>query len=197
MLTGCPDTSFWQSVSSSSRPPRRAQQLVPRRERLRLYIALLTTSFADSELPTGFSSAKVGLSTSSQNGLRYHVVGEVAVNISGPDTVDAILYYVYPNATDALDDFLHPNRTATKVTVMGKVPGYKLPSEFLNGSITGKNSFGVTVTNGVTGMDVLTGSVIVAAATTSTANTESANVPGTLALLKAGLNHLRLLQRRG
>jgi hypothetical protein len=156
-----------------------------------LYRALLTTSFPDSQLPSGYFSAKVSLSEPSKNAKRYHAVGEVEVDVDGPDPNDAIVYYVFRNPTNAWGDFTHPTATAgTKTKLIGRVPGYKLPSQWYVGTITGKNAFGKTVTNGVTAMFVKDKNVIVGGVTTSVDNSDSGNTPAALQLLKSAFKHL-------
>jgi hypothetical protein len=162
-----------------------------------LYTALLTKAYANSELPTGFSSAKVSLSNPSSQAKTYHIVGEVTVAVHGPDPDDGLVFYVFRDAAGARADLAHPNLSGgTKVHIVGKVPGYTLPSVFVTGSITGKNALGKTITNGVTGVFVATGNVIAGAFTDSADNTDSGNVPAALSLLKSGLNHLKAITAR-
>jgi hypothetical protein len=160
-----------------------------------LYTALLTTAYPDSQLPSGFFSAKVSLQNPGSTGRSHHVVGEVAVAINGDDPEDAILYGVFPNGHDARADLANakPSGNAHRV---GNVPGYRLPSSWLTGSITGKNAFGKTVTNGLTGMIVVEGSVLVMSVTGSADSTDSGNVPAALALLKSGIRHLQRIEAR-
>jgi hypothetical protein len=150
-----------------------------------LYSALLKKPFTKAELPSGFTSATVNKEAPSANGKRYHVVGEVQVNVLGPDDADVLRYYVFPTAADARGDFLHPDRSGEKVTVVGKVPGVTLPSWEINGSLSG---------NGVTAMALLSGNAIVTSAAVTMSSTTHASEPHTLALLKAGLAHLSSVQ---
>jgi hypothetical protein len=64
----------------------------------KLYQRLLVTPFPDAQLPTDFSSAKVGRSKPSSHAEKYHVVGAVEVDFDGPDVVDGILYGLFPTA---------------------------------------------------------------------------------------------------
>jgi hypothetical protein len=160
----------------------------------KLYQALLTRPFPDSQLPSGFSSAKVGVQQPNKNGLRYHVVGEVAVSIDGPDPDDGIEFIVFPNHSDAVADLNHASfsGSAKLHIVPGGVPGYaKLPGHMWIGSITGKNALGKTITDGVTLVAIAKGNVIVDAYTDSADNTDSGSVPAALALLRAGLRHVK------
>jgi hypothetical protein len=156
----------------------------------KLYTRLLTSSYPDSQLPDGFSSAKVGLMQPSDRARKYHVVGEVEVGVDGPDVGDAIVYYVFPAAADARGDLAHPSLSGD-FRVIGKVPGYSVPSVMAAGSVTGNNAFGKKVTNGITGLFVLRGNVIVGAVTASGDHTDSGNVPAALALLRSALKHLQ------
>jgi hypothetical protein len=160
-----------------------------------LYTRLLSTAFADSELPSGFFSAKVSLTNPSSAAKKRHVVGEVEVDIDGPDAADAIVFYVFPNKADALDDLNNPQSpSGTKEHVMGRVPGYGANSQWIVGSVTGNNAFGKKVTNGITGLFALKRNVLVGAVTLSADNPDSGNMPGALALLRSALKHLAKVQ---
>jgi hypothetical protein len=139
----------------------------------------------------------VSLSSPSSAARGHHVVGEVQVAVGGPDLLDEIFYAVFASPRDARADMGSPTIVSgAHARVVGKVPGYRLPSVWTTGSVTGKNAFGKTVTNGVTGMVVQEGSVLVAAATASGDSSESGNVPATLALLKSGIRHLQRIEAR-
>jgi hypothetical protein len=154
-----------------------------------LYTALLTTSYRDSELPSGFFTAKVSLSKPQSPAKSHHVVGEVEVDVNGPDPTDAILYAVFPSGHDATADLVFA-KPKDGGRLIGKVPAYKIPSALFAGTLSGKNAFGQSVKNGITAAAVVKGSVLVAAITTSSDNPDSGNVPAALALLRSGLRHL-------
>jgi hypothetical protein len=159
----------------------------------RLYQALLTKPYPDSQLPSGDTSAKVGLATASKSGLRYHVVGEVTVAVDGPDPDDGVGFDVFPNKSDALGDLNHPTLSGQEKLhiIPGGVPGYpKLPGHMWTGSITGKNALGKTITDGVTLVGVVRNDVLIDAFTDSADNTDSGNIPAALALIRSGLKHL-------
>jgi hypothetical protein len=163
-----------------------------------LYTALLTTPWPDSQLPSDFFSAKVSLSHPTKQGAKYHEIGEVDVEVDGPDPDDAASFYVFPTAALARGDMAHPNLgTLNNARVMGRVPGYGANSQWIIGSITGKNAFGKTITNGVTGVFVVKGNVIVGAITDSASNDSSGDMPNALALLRAALRHLVAVGARG
>ena len=82
-------------------------------------------------------------------------------------------------------------RTTRAVTHKGGVPGFsKLPGHMYAGSITGKNAFGKTITDGVTVVAVVQGSVLVEAFTDSADSTDSGNIPAAISLLHSALKHL-------
>lgn len=162
-----------------------------------LYNALLTRPFPNAQLPTGFANAKVGLLKPGDTGRKHHVVGEVQIDVDGADALDEIVYLVFPTAADARADI---NSALDKEfhIVPGGVPGYtSLPSHVWAGAITGKNAFGQKVTNGITSMVVVTDNVVVASITASADNTARGNVPAALALLRAGMRHLRATRAGG
>ena len=160
-----------------------------------LYTKLLRTPYAKSELPAGFTSATISRTATSKNSTKYHATGLVGVQyFGGPDVADVVIYYVFPTAADAHGDLTHPNTSSGDSHPAGKVPGISEPSLLVNGSITGKNSAGKTVTNGVTGAAAQSGTAIVAAATVSDAKTTSGNLPEAVALLKSALAHLAAVQ---
>ena len=160
-----------------------------------LYTKLLKTPYAKSELPAGFTSATISKTAPSKNSTKYHATGLVGVQyFGGPDVADVVIYYVFPTAADAHGDLTHPDTSGSDSHPVGKVPGTSEPSLLLNGSITGKNSAGKTVTNGVTGAAAQSGTVIVAAPTVSVAKTTSGNLSAAVALLKSALAHLAAVQ---
>ncbi len=160
----------------------------------RLYLALAITAYPDSQLPSGFYSAKVSMGSPSDNAKKYHVVGEVDVVVNGPDPDDGIIYEVFPNAAGARGLLTHPKPNG-HVKVVGKVPGYA-DSVWMTGSITGKNALGRKITNGVTLLAVARGNVLVEALTDSADNEASGNTPAALSLLKSSLRHLAAVQAR-
>lgn len=158
-----------------------------------LYTALLTKPFPDSQLPSGFSSARVTMQTPSSGARRYHPVGEVAIAVDGPDPNDGLSYSIFTSRTNALGDLSHPTfGSGEKLRIVpGGVPGFsKLAGHMWMGSVTGKNALGKTITDGVTLVAVVQGSVLVDAFTDSADNATSGNVPAALQLLHAALRHL-------
>jgi hypothetical protein len=153
-----------------------------------LYTNLLKQPYPNSALPSGYHSAEVSKTAASKLSVSHHVIGDIAVEVIGPDVTQGLVYYVFPTAADAKSDFDHPERTQGQ-HLAGKIAGY--PESFvITGGITGKNAAGKTVTNGITGDAILSGTVIVASFTLSDTKTKEGNGPGSLALVKSGLKHL-------
>lgn len=161
--------------------------------RTSLYQALLTSSF--QPVPAGFYNAQVGADALDARDKAHHAVGRVIVTF-GSDA--AVQYGVFPGWTQAAarfsDKLVVPH--GTTVHLVGRVPGYRKPSRWLNGTITGKNAFGKTVTNGLTQMCVRSSEVIVCSVTISTDSDASGDIPAALRLLKAGLGHLQVVRAR-
>jgi hypothetical protein len=155
--------------------------------------AALAKAYPDSELPAGFSAAKVTRATISVTALRHRAVGEVAVAVKGPDPGDFVFYVIFPKHADALAD-LADARLGGQEHRVGKVPGYKLPSSWYAGTYT-QTTKGKKVTHGLTGMFVVDGSVLVVVVTDSVKK-GSGNVPAALALLKSSLTHLHRVEAK-
>ena len=153
---------------------------------------LVTTPIKSSQLPSGYYSAKVGLSKPSDNAKKHHVVGEVEVDI---DSDAGILYIVFPTRKDALADWYGADLKKAK-TRLPAPASFPKPSIIANSSITGNNAFGKKVTNGVTVLGYVSQNVIVEATTISTDNTESGDIPGAIALGRYALRHLSAVRLR-
>jgi hypothetical protein len=155
-----------------------------------LYRALLTSQF--TRLPSGYYSANVGADSLPDKDKRHHAVGAVLVTIDSGDA--AVDYIVYPTTGDVAGRWNEPPSKPDGVRefhVLGTVPGYgKTRSRWVNATIEGNNAFGKKVRNGMTIMYVQRRNVIVAAATISTDNDTSGDVPGTLKLMKVAIAHL-------
>jgi hypothetical protein len=163
-----------------------------------LYGKLLTTPYGS--LPQGFYSAKVGSSALDKRMKRHHAVGVVQVTIDSGAA--AVYYIVFPVRSDALAfsrDRNYDNSGDVKtvrLSEMGKVPGYRrLPSFWRNATLEGENAFGKKVRNGITVVGVVKQNVVVGAATISTDNEDSGDVPATIKLLGSGLKHLAKVRR--
>ena len=92
-----PGTDAAQAGGAQLAPSVRAANLIHSR--------LGGTPFGDSELPRGFSVARVSTPPSLDQALLFDVVGTVLVDIGGPDDSNAILYEVYPDVPSARSRF--------------------------------------------------------------------------------------------
>lgn len=155
---------------------------------------MLTSKIPSSQLPSGFYSASTGVAQPSSRAKRHHVVGEVQIDIDSGDA--GIFYLIFQTPKDALADWKDVD-LAHQSGMKGRLPvpsGFPTPALMLNGSITGKNFLGKKVTNGITLLAFVAGSVIVESVTTSTSNTESGDVPATVSLGKLAFRHLRQVE---
>ena len=159
-----------------------------------LYTALLTTAYADAELPSGFTAAKVSRLTPRNQGRRFHVLGEVQVSVHGPDATDGIFYVVFPNATDARGNLARAKVSGALHLVSGRVPTYPtLPGHVYAGRISGKTVQGGKVSDGVTLVVVAKHNVLVEAFTASADSTDRGNLPAALLILKSAMHHLAIV----
>ena len=158
-----------------------------------LYQALLTTPIRPSAIPGSRFSVHVGVWTPSGNAQHHHVVGEVEVTIDNEQA--KIGYLVFPSHYDAVRDW---NAAGKPHALTSTVPvhGLPKPAVMYNGSVTGKDASGRKVTNGITLLGFVAGSVIVEAGTASTDNPNSGDVPATIALGKYALRHLQLVEAK-
>jgi hypothetical protein len=158
-----------------------------------LYQRLLTSSIPDSALPSAYSSSSTGVSKPSDNAKRHHVVGEVEIDIDDGDA--GIVYMVFPTRADAVADWKDANLRAHAKSTLNAPSSFPWPALIANQSVTGKNAFGKTVTNGVTALAFTSQNVIVEAVTTSVDNTESGDIPGAITLGRYALAHLQALRK--
>jgi len=159
-----------------------------------LYGKLLTTHFV---APAGYYKAEVGAGDLDARDRRNHQIGNVMVNLAGNA---AVYYFVFPTRGWALrwtkdKPVSDPDIKVIRRQNMGRVPGFKGVTRWENLTIEGENAFGRKVRNGVTMMSVLKGNVVVGAATISTENEASGDVPATIKLLGSGLKHLAKVRR--
>jgi len=158
-------------------------------------LAALAKAYPTSQLPRGFSAARVSRGIASLAALNHHAFGEIAITIKGPDPSDFIFYVVFGKQVDARAD-LADARLGGHSHLVGKVPGYtKSLSRWFTGSETRQNAQKKNVTRGLTGMFVVDGTVLVAVVTDSK-HKGSGNVPGALALLKSALGHLHAVEAK-
>lgn len=162
-----------------------------------LYTALLNVPWHGGELPSDVSSPKAGVSAPSDTAKSHHVVGEVEIDLTGPDASDAIAYGVFPTTKDAAGDWNNGKPTLgsdTKLTGTTTPPSMGYPATQINASISGENAFGKQVTNGGSVCVALVGLTLVEGVTTSVDNHDSGNVPLSCSLLKAAIAHLKAVE---
>ena len=71
-----------------------------------VFHALLETPFAPAALPGQFGVVGIGASDNAgERALAYHALGEVNVQLSGPDATNQIAYTVYPSEQEAKDSY--------------------------------------------------------------------------------------------
>jgi len=141
-----------------------------------LVTTLLKTRIPNTELPTGFSSARVEKQALTANARKYHAVGLVDVALKGPDAEDAFAWIVFPNHADAIADLDNP-ALGNGVQVVNTVPGIK-ESLVLTGSLNGKV---------VTDAAAVVGNVLVQGVVASS----KVRLPAAIVLLHAAIAHLQ------
>jgi hypothetical protein len=156
-----------------------------------LYQRLLTTSIPNSALPSGFSSAKIGIYTPSALSQKHHAVGGVEIDLNDGD--DALVYIIFATRADAVADWKAADLRHKGKSVVAAPAAFPWPALIENSSITGKNLLGKTVTNGVTDLAFTAKNVIVQAVTRSTDNPNSGDIPATIKLGQFGLRHLQTI----
>jgi hypothetical protein len=158
-----------------------------------IYRRLLTRPFPDSELPKGFSSAKV-IAYPLAGAQRRLIVGALIVAVHGPDAQDDIEYSVWPTAAAAQRNFGHPRaRPGDRIKVIGSVPGYNAgESRLVEGSTV---PIGAQHGEGVTEASTVIGNVFVSSIAGSSHNKSHGNKAAALSLFRAGIEHLRAVQR--
>lgn len=157
-----------------------------------LYEALLTSSVS-GKLPSGFSTAKIGVSKLSDRAMKHHGVGGVEIDIDGGDA--AIIYIVFPTRADAVADWKDVNLKQQAKSVITAPSRFPWPAVIANSSVTGNNVFGKKVTNGVTDLAFTSRNVIVQALTRSVDNKDSGDIPATIRLGDFALKHLNAIRR--
>ena len=91
-----------------------------------LYNALLTQPFRTSELPAGFTSARVALSVPGKAAREHHVVGEVEVTTKIANANTSILYLVFPTAANARADIREFLKLAAEIPIVPEVQEFPL-----------------------------------------------------------------------
>ena len=151
--------------------------------------ALVKTPIRTASLPAGLDAPKIIRIPLSENSERYHAVGTVDV-IFGTGDYASLVYDVFPTRADAVADYRastgHPGDTTAAAP-----DSFPKPSKIVSGSILLNGR-----TAGISGVEFVDGSVIVLAATTSTASAHHGDIPGAVALARFGLRHLAAIRSR-
>ena len=160
----------------------------------KLYNKLLVTPYT---APAGYYSAKVGAGDLDARDRRNRQIGNVLVDLGGDA---AVYYFVFPTRGWALrwikdKPVSDPDIKVIRRQRIGRVPGYSGVTRWENLTIEGENAFGRRVRNGVTLMSVLKDNVAVGAATISTENQSSGDIPATLKILRSAMRHLARVSR--
>jgi hypothetical protein len=154
-----------------------------------LYRALLTAAFPDSALPKGFTNADVSEGTLEDDIKQYNPVGEVDVEVTGPDVVDFISFAVFNNDADAKSHFDKGKFQDLQVT--GNFPAPDLPTP--NKCLTGRSSDSSDQI-GASFCIVLVGNVEVLGGSAVTDNTKQGKNENAIALADAAVKHLKEIQ---
>jgi len=154
--------------------------------------ALAKTTYPRTQLPAGYTSAKVGNTGKLAGPSPGHtLLGTVGFAVQGPNADGLVYYSVYPNANDAraieTDPILDPGMRI----IERSVPGFKLPGLTLTIPTTGTNSHGKTVAVTLTVASVAQGNVVAIGATVDQANSHVERP-----LLQSAVRHLLAIEAK-
>ncbi|HEY4347844.1 MAG TPA: hypothetical protein VGM80_09655 [Gaiellaceae bacterium] len=155
-----------------------------------LVSSLRSAAYPDISLPAAFSSARVAGAPPASHSRANGAVGEVDVDVDGPDPTAGIVFIVFRTAAGAQADLANaPVATAgLAIHAAGKVVGHS-PSAMFTGSITQTDALNDAITHHVTVAAAVQGNVLVAGFTYAVSG--AGNVHGALRLMTSGLNHLK------
>lgn len=152
-----------------------------------LYSRLLTTRFAASELPTGFSAPQPGPGTPSDSERKFKATSAVDVAVRGPDDIDLLYYTFFPSDADAKAYFQDQNGSSST-----KPSGFDSPAGCNTGSASPPSGQKIGITRCV----VQLGSVIVTAVSGVRGDAPThGNDRAAIALAKSGVAHLKTVQK--
>ena len=136
--------------------------------------ALAKTTYPRTQLPVGYTSAKVGNAGKLAGPSPGHtLLGTVGFAVTGPNADGLVYYSVYPNADDARAIETDPVLDPGMRIVERSVPGFKSPGLTLTVPTTGTNSHGKTVAVTLTVASVAEGNVVAIGATVDQANSHA------------------------
>lgn len=154
-----------------------------------LVASLRTAGYPDAALPGGFSSASTVRPALAAHSRVNGAIGEVEIDVDGPDPAAGIVFVVFRTAAGAHADLagvpLAPD--GLSVSAAGKIAGYAASAMF-RGTITQTNALANTTVDSATFAIVQQGNVIVAGFTYALA--QKGNGYGALMLMRSGINHL-------
>jgi serine/threonine protein kinase len=176
--TPTPTPTPTRTATPTVAPPLTAQDL---------YNLLLNTPFAAADLPAGFSSPQKSAGTFGPGPRAANAVGQVNVDMTGPDDVNGIVYIVYPTAADAQRRFntIAPGEGTT-------FTGEFTPSGFTGQAkcITATSTSG-TAQRGLTICVVIVDNVEVEGISLLSSNSQRGNNDNAVALARAAITHLQ------
>lgn len=160
-------------------PARRAANLMHGR--------LAGAPFSDSELPRGFSIARVSTPPSLAPAKLFDVVGTVLVDIAGPDASNAILFEVYPDVPSARSRYERTGPSADATPTDSFQPtGFSGPARCYSFfAPTGSPEFGATFCL------ALIENVMVLGASVLEGDFDHGNANNAIALTHSGVAHLQ------
>jgi hypothetical protein len=153
--------------------------------------ALSTARYPHSQLPAGYTSAKVArVSVFVGAPEKYGLLGVVTITADRPGIQGLIYYSVHSTPADARASVNHPGLGANGRIVARRVPGFSsLPGILISGTVTVTTSLGGSFTRQLTAAGVGERNVVVLAATIGHGAHESE-----LPLLRSAVRHLQAVE---
>jgi hypothetical protein len=161
-----------------------------------LYSLLRTTTYPDISLPAPFSSARVVASSPTAQARSLGAVGQLEVQLVGPDPTDGILFTVFKSEAAARAGLASvlPTTPDLHLQAGAKVPGYTTSGSWA-GWVPDVDAINQETRRTVIFAVVQEGSVVVSGFTYSV-YANRGNRAGAFALAKSGAAHVRALTAR-
>ncbi|MGI8554138.1 MAG: hypothetical protein ACR2PL_25630 [Dehalococcoidia bacterium] len=155
-----------------------------------IYASLLAAPFADNEFPNGFSGAKVSQGTLDPMTAMYNAIGQVNVDLSGPDAGDAIGYVIFADAAGARADFAAPPVVPanTQITDMFSLGGFAFPVLVYTAAVSDASG---TPVGGLSICGVLVDTAVVVGISAQPGNVASGSTDNACLLAEAAVAHLQ------
>jgi hypothetical protein len=156
-----------------------------------LFDALLDSEFAVSDLPRGFTSPETSEGNAGAGPESHKVLGQVDIDMDGPDAFDAILFLVYPTDADAKARF-DDVATSSGFTRTGEFAptGFTTPAKCLTATTQSQGQ-----TLGITYCITIVGNVEIQGISALTTNAMRGNNDNASALAKAAITHLNKVKQ--